>query len=203
MATNSVTSHSETQRDVRPSATRLRVFFLLLGSFCLIIVATAAVQYHQQRHWRTVLEQEITRNLTQKAQLIANRIDADHTHTVALITRQEGQAAGARVTVVDSAGRVAADSENPVASADAEGTRPEFVAALHGAPGTEIRTPNGAAILYVAVPMPGGAVRLAYPLSDIEVASAAAAKIFVADSAFALFLAILISVAAVRFLPNR
>jgi len=114
------------------------------------------------------LRDEITRNLIQKAQLVANRINADRAHAVEVIASQEGQAAGARATVIDTNRQVVADSEVPVSSLQKEGTSPEFSAALRGATGTEIRNRNGAEVLFVAIPVSGGAVRLACPISDID-----------------------------------
>ena len=54
-------------------------------------------------------------------------------------------------------------------------TRPEFVAALHGQVGSSTRVSKtmGVELLYVAVPIPGGAVRMAYPLTSIREANAA------------------------------
>jgi len=47
-------------------------------------------------------------------------------------------------------------------------TRPEFAAALAGKTGTNERRSStiGIPFLYVAVPVSGGAVRMAYPLSE-------------------------------------
>ena len=46
----------------------------------------------------------------------------------------------------------------------------EFATALSGETGIETRNHNGIPVLYVAVPVSGGAVRLAYPLADVEIA---------------------------------
>src|SRR5260370_2670196 len=49
-------------------------------------------------------------------------------------------------------------------------TRPEFIAALKGETGSNVRTSHtlGIDFLYVAAPIPGGAVRLAYPLATVQ-----------------------------------
>lgn len=174
-------------------AFRPRVFFVLFASFCIIILVAAGIQYRQQRLWEGILQQEITRDLTQKAQMLASRINSDHNHAIPLITREQGKAAGARATVIDSTGVVIADSENQVGSLQHEATSPEFVAALHGSIASEIRRPNDITVLYVAVPLPGGAVRLAYPLSDVEIAASQARSTLWLSCGIAALIAVVVS----------
>ena len=53
--------------------------------------------------WQASLRKEIERNLIQKTQLLAHRVETDRSgHSLADIAAQEGQAAGARVTIIDS-----------------------------------------------------------------------------------------------------
>jgi hypothetical protein len=149
---------------------RWRVFAIAYVCFLFMIAAAGfGLSYWIKGQVKLSLQDEITRNLIQKAQLVANRINADRAHTVEVIASQEGQAAGARATVIDTNRQVVADSEVSVSSLQNEGTRPEFAAALRGAIGTEIRNRNGAEVLFVAVPVSGGAVRLACPISDIDI----------------------------------
>ncbi|MGB2605603.1 MAG: ATP-binding protein, partial [Candidatus Sulfotelmatobacter sp.] len=107
--------------------------------------------------------------------LLAHRVETDRSgHSLTDIAAQEAKAAGARVTIVDSAGNVLVDSES---SPDALGNvvqRKEFVTALSGNVGVDQRRSAaiGIPFLYVAVPISGGAVRLAYSLSDVEAVSA-------------------------------
>jgi hypothetical protein len=151
------------------SSGRWRVFAIVFVCFLLMIAAAGfGLDFWIKGQVKLCLRDEITRNLIQKAQLVANRINADRAHAVEVIASQEGQAAGARATVIDTNRQVVADSEVPVSSLQKEGTSPEFSAALRGATGTEIRNRNGAEVLFVAVPVSGGAVRLACPISDID-----------------------------------
>ena len=153
----------------RARSGRWRVFAISYLCFLLVLaVAGFGLSHSIKAYVKLSLQEEITRNLTQKAQLIANRVNADRAHSIEVIASQEGQAAGARATVIDTNGQVVADSEVRVSSLQNEGRTPEFVAALRGATGTEIRSRNGAEILFVAVPVSGGAVRLACPVSDVE-----------------------------------
>ncbi|HLW85130.1 MAG TPA: ATP-binding protein [Candidatus Sulfotelmatobacter sp.] len=157
-----------------------RIFFKLLASFLIVIAASAVIlDFMLGRAWEASLRAEIDRNLTQKTVLFAHRVENDRSHSLADIAAQEGQAAGARATIVDAAGKVLADSETNPANLngqnlngqnESEATRAEFVAALAGKTGSSERPSAaiGVPFLYVAVPISGGAVRLGYPLSDVE-----------------------------------
>jgi two-component system, OmpR family, phosphate regulon sensor histidine kinase PhoR len=185
---------------------RLKVFLILFTSFLTLIAASAvSVGYSVHRYWESVLRQEITRNLTQKSQMFANRISTDRAHKIEDITSQEGQNAGARATVIDSSGRVVADSEIAVASLENEGRRPEFVTASRGQVGVETRKRNafGVPMLYVAVPFAGGSARLAYPLADIEIATARARRILLIGSLVATLAALAISSLAAGTVTRR
>jgi hypothetical protein len=130
-----------------------------------------SLAYWTNQHIRRTLLDEITRNLAQKAHLVADRVNADRGRSLRVIASQEGQAAGARATIIDSNGQVVADSEAPVPAQENMGKLPEFTAALSGQTGTEIRGRDGIQILFVAVPVSGGAVRLSYPLADVDAAA--------------------------------
>jgi two-component system, OmpR family, phosphate regulon sensor histidine kinase PhoR len=159
----------------------------------MIAVAAIALGYPMRRHWSSVLRQEMTRSLAQKARMLASRIDADHAHNIDVIASQEGLAAGARATVIDTNRKVIADSESTVAASEDEGKSPEFETALKGSVGVQTRRTNGIRVLYVAVPVSGGAVRLAYPLADAEIASAQADKNLAIGVIVAMLFALLIS----------
>src|ERR1700723_2769302 len=142
-----------------------------MASFLVVILA-AAVMFDLLLGgaWETSLRSEIERNLTQKTRLLAHRVETDRTHSLADIAAQEGQAAGARVTIIGPAGNVLADSEASPTTLETRVTAPEFAAALAGRVGSDQRRSAtiGTPFLYVAVPVSGGAVRLAYPLSEVE-----------------------------------
>jgi len=175
---------------------RLKIFLFLFTSFLVMVAAAViSVGYGIHRYWQNVLRDEIQRSLTQKTQMFANRVNTDREHPIALITSQEGQNAGARATVIDVNGKVIADSEMPVSSLENEGHHTEFVIALQGQTGKDIRKRNAFAIpvLYVAVPVSGGAVRLAYPLADIGIATARARRTLLLGSLVAVLAALAIS----------
>ncbi len=173
MAIESHSTDVETQSTAnKPARRQYWKIFVITYAALLIMIAIVAgvVGYSLRERVRHTLQDEITRNLTEKAQMLANRVNADRSHGTDVIVSQEGQAAGARATVIDTNGNAIADSEIAVSTLQNEGRLPEFAAALRGSTGTEIRSRNGAQVLFVAVPVSGGAVRLAYPLADVEAA---------------------------------
>ena len=182
---------------------RLPAFLILFSSFLAMIAATAiSMGYTVHRYWESVLRAEIERSLTQKAQLFASRVNTDRTSKIEDITSQEGQHAGARATVIDVNRKVIADSEVPVAALENEGQRPEFGTALRGETGIETRRRNGIPVLYAAVPVSGGAVRLAYPLADISIAAAHARHVLLLSSIVAVLAALAISGIAAQTLTR-
>ena len=80
------------------------------------------------------------------------------------------QRANARLTWVRSDGKVLADSENDPATMENHANRPELIQAFQGKDGwlTRESPTMGVSFLYAAVPLEGGAIRLAVPLSRIS-----------------------------------
>ncbi len=176
-----------------------RIFFKLLAAFLIVIAATAVtLDFMLGSAWEASLRAEIERNLTQKTLLFAHRVETDKTHSLPEIAAQEGQAAGARATIIDASGKVLADSESNPSTMENHATRKEFVAALAGSTGSNERRSAtlGIPFLYVAAPVSGGAVRLAYPLSDVDAVQAKVRNRLIWGSAFALLVALLVATAA-------
>ena len=183
-----------------------RIFFKLLAAFLVVILAAAVIfDVTLGGAWEASLRNEIERNLTQKTQLLAHRVETDRSHSLADIAAQEGQSAGARVTIIDPTGKVLADSEANPASMENHSARPEFVAALSGKIGSDERRSATLSIpfLYIAVPVSGGAVRLAYPLSDVEAVSAEVRRRLEAASALAFLFALLVAAVAAHWSGRR
>ena len=183
-----------------------RIFFKLLAVFLIVIAATATIlDVMLSGAWESSMRSEIERNLTQKTRLFAHRVETDRNHTLAEIAAQEGQAAGARATIVDASGTVLADSESNPAGMENHATLQEFVTALGGKTGeSERRSATlGVPFLYVAVPISGGAVRLAYPLSDVEAVQAQVRLRLLWGSALALFIALAIAASASVWTSRR
>jgi two-component system phosphate regulon sensor histidine kinase PhoR len=186
---------------------RNRIFFKLLGAFLVVILA-AAVMFDVMvgGAWQASLRAEIERNLVQKTQLLAHRVETDRSgRSLADIAAQEGHAAGARVTVIDPAGNVLADSESTPGAIENIAERKEFAAALAGRVGLDERRSAtlGIPFLYVAVPIAGGAVRLAYPLSDVEAVSAQLRRRLELASGLAFLLALLVAAVSAYWTARR
>jgi two-component system phosphate regulon sensor histidine kinase PhoR len=183
-----------------------RIFFKLLAVFLIVIAATAAIlDVMIGGAWEASLRAEIERNLTQKTLLFAHRVETDRTHTLPEIAAQEALAAGARATIIDASGKVLADSEaNPV-DMDNHAQRKEFVAALAGNTGESERRSATVDIpfLFVAAPVSGGAVRLAYPLSDVEAVQSQVRRRLLLGSAIAFVIALLIAASASVWTARR
>jgi two-component system phosphate regulon sensor histidine kinase PhoR len=176
-----------------------RIFFKLLAAFLIVIAATAVtLDFMIGSAWEASLRGEIERNLTQKALLFAHRVETDRAHSLVEIAAQEGQAAGARATIIDASGKVLADSEANPATMENHATRKEFVAALGGRTGSNERRSAtlGIPFLYVAAPVSGGAVRLAYPLSDVEAVQSQVHRRLLWGSMLALLIALLVATGA-------
>jgi two-component system, OmpR family, phosphate regulon sensor histidine kinase PhoR len=185
---------------------RRRIFFKLLLAFVLVIAAAVIAFDFSVRHaWENSLRGEIERNLTQKAVMFAHRVETDRTHALQDIAAQEGQAAGARATIIDPTGRVLADSEADPSSMENHARRKEFVAALAGSVGSDERRSRtlGVSFLYVAAPVSGGAVRLAYPLSDLEATTQRARGTLLSGSALAFVVALLIAAIMAQYTAYR
>ena len=183
-----------------------RIFFKLLAVFLIVIASTAAIlDVMLGNAWEGSLRTEIERNLKQKTLLFAHRVEIDHSHTLADIAAQEGLAAGARATVIDASGKVLADSESDPAQMENHSKRVEFAAALAGQTGENERRSAtlGIPFLYVAAPISGGAVRLAYPLSDIEAVQGQVRRKLLWGSAIASLMALLIAAGASIWMARR
>jgi len=84
-----------------------RIFFKLLLMFAFVVLVTAVtLDVSIRRAWESSLRDEIQRSLTARTRLFANRVEIDRTtHSLQDIAAQEGQAAGARATIIDPTGR--------------------------------------------------------------------------------------------------
>ncbi|HLX82479.1 MAG TPA: ATP-binding protein [Terriglobales bacterium] len=185
---------------------RSRIFVKLMFVFLLVIAVTAAtLQFTVHKVWERTLREQIERNLKQKTLMFASRVEVDKQHSLADIASQEGQAAEARATVIDPAGKVLADSEVDPATMENHAQRREFVAALGGKVGIDERKSQslGIPFLYVAAPISGGAVRLAYKLPELEITDRPLGRALFWGSFTAFAFAVLVAAAAAQWLGWR
>ena len=172
----------------------------------LIIVActlTMAVLLHHA--WVGMLRGQIETSLRQKTLMFASRVAEAPPASLRQITRQAADSADARVTIIDSSGKVLADSEANPDAMENHVTRPEFIAALHGQVGSSTRLSHtiGVELLYVAAPVPGGAVRLAYPLAAIREANRHIGRDLLEAALVAALIAMLLAIVATYSISRR
>jgi two-component system phosphate regulon sensor histidine kinase PhoR len=185
---------------------RSRIFVKLMFVFLLVIGVTA-ITLHLTVHkvWQRTLREQVERNLKQKTLMFAYRVEADRQHHLGDIAAQEGQAAGARATVIDPTGKVLADSEVDPGGMENQKYRKEFASALAGQLGVDERGGQslGVPFLYVAVPVSGGAVRLAYPVPEMEITDHPLAVALFWGSLTAFVFAVLVAAVAAQYVGRR
>jgi two-component system phosphate regulon sensor histidine kinase PhoR len=185
---------------------RNRIFFKMLAAAGIVVVIAAiTMDVTIRRVWESSLREEIQRGLTARARLFANRVEIAHQESLQDLTSQEALAAGARATVIDPTGQVLADSEADAKSMENHRGRKEFMAALAGNIGVDERRSHtiGVPYLYVAVPVSGGAVRMAYQLSDVEAASQRIHRALLLGSLIAFVIIMLLAALAAHYTARR
>ena len=183
-----------------------RIFVkLFLAALVVIGACTISLDLLIHKAWENMLRREIDTSLRQKTQMFALRVESAPTTSYQQIAEQAAPAAGARITIIDSNGKVLADTEADPGQMENHGSRPEFAAALHGQAGSSTRLSKtvNVELLYVAVPIPGGAVRMAYPLSAIQEANRKITMDLLEASAVAVILALLLAFAATQSIGRR
>lgn len=183
-----------------------RIFVkLFLAALVVIAACTVSLDLLIGRTWENMLRREIETSLRQKTQMFAARVADASPGSLKQMTEQAAPAAGARITVIDSTGRVLADSEANPDAMENHATRPEFAAALQGRIGSATRLSKtiGVDLLYVAVPVSGGAVRMAYPLGSIREANREIRRDLLEGSAVAGLLALLLAFVATQSIGRR
>ncbi|ABF41990.1 multi-sensor signal transduction histidine kinase [Candidatus Koribacter versatilis Ellin345] len=185
---------------------RGRIFLKLFFAYLVVIAAcTLTLDIAIRRAWVNSLQTEIESSLREKVQLFALRVQAERNADLPSIARVVSKAANARATVITSDGLVLADSDANPADMENHATRPEFVAALHGNIGTNTRRSHtlGINFLYTAAPIPGGAVRLAYPLSALDAITGQVRHTLLLSSLLAAALALLLASFATQNISRR
>jgi two-component system phosphate regulon sensor histidine kinase PhoR len=185
---------------------RTRIFFKLLGAFLLVIAAaTLTLDFGVRKAWERSLQQQLETTLIQKVKLFADVVNHGDNRSMPEIAKAVADSADARATIIDSSGKVLADTRATPEEMENHATRPEFVAALNGKIGTSRRVSRtlGIPFLYVAVPVRSGAVRLAYPLADVNQMLWRVRLRFMMASGLALFIATVLAAAVSGFISRR
>ncbi len=150
---------------------KTQIFFKLFIFFLIVIAAATLTLNLAVRHsWQRSLFQSTEDSLRRETLMLANRVKGDTHPDYVTIAKEAAEASNARATIIDRQGHVLADSQANPAEMENHATRPEFARALNGEIGEDSRSSRtvGVQFLYVAAPIPNGAVRLAYPLASVE-----------------------------------
>jgi two-component system phosphate regulon sensor histidine kinase PhoR len=145
---------------------------LVAGTLLVLVLAVAVLLLAAERSLRHDLVGDIERSLESEAGLIREALSSDSADWSESIRRLAGQN-NRRITLVDRAGRVRADSDfppGPLPPIESHLDRPEIRAALSGKTGVATRRSEtvGRTLLYVAVPGGPGAIRVAASLSQVD-----------------------------------
>ena len=146
-----------------------RIFLkLILGVFCVLVVALTAVDILASRVAERTYVSKLTRELADKGRML-DAVDVDRLARGPLLTKM-AHASGARLTLIAPDGSVIGDSEADATQMENHRLRPEVAAALKGRTGSDTRMSQTVHVnfLYVAIPVPEGALRLAIPLREVD-----------------------------------
>jgi len=184
---------------------RSRVFVKLAVSFLLVLaVATFTLDVIIRSAWENSLRADLQTALTEKTQLFAQQMEMPGAQA-AVVAKRVAEAAHARATVIDRSGKVLADTDANPDQMENHATRPEFMAALAGRVGDNVRRSHtvGVEFLYIAAPTSFGAVRLAYPITSIQERVAAVRRNLLLASAVALLLSMLLAAVLAQITARR
>jgi two-component system, OmpR family, phosphate regulon sensor histidine kinase PhoR len=144
---------------------------LIAGIFCLLLIALVVVDTFATRVAQDAYLEDLKRQLADECRLLA-LVHPDAASMDAAEVRRVATALGGRITVVRSDGKVLEESDTDPAGMENHrtGSRKELMEAFRGLAGVDRRVSAtlGTEFLYVAVPMPGGAVRIAMPTAQID-----------------------------------
>ena len=148
---------------------RTRIFLKLIAGLCLMITLALVTIYLVTAR---VIESTYIENRLRELEDKAGMLEATGTSALSNpgALKVIAHAAGARITVISREGHVIADSSARPETMDNHADRPELAAALAGRRGSSIRPSSTfkAEFLYLAVPIPQGALRLSIPMAEMH-----------------------------------
>jgi two-component system, OmpR family, phosphate regulon sensor histidine kinase PhoR len=181
---------------------------LIVWVFVLMLLALVMVDFLAANVAKENYLQDLTTQLADKCRMIAITPPGPAAFDPET-ARRLAQAAGGRLTVVRSDGKVLVDSEADAASMEnhRNPNRPELMGAFAGRVGSHERKSAtiGVPFLYVAVPVAEGslAVRLAVPLKEIDSQVNVIRGKLLASTAVAFLPAILVAAVLARYISRR
>jgi signal transduction histidine kinase len=173
---------------------------LVTGTILVLVVTMTILVIAADRALRADLEDDLRVSLEGEARLVRDALPADSTTWQAMVGRL-AQATEHRITLIDSAGRVVAESELdrralPLIPTHAE--RPEVRGALAGEAASARRqsVTTGQQLLYVAVSGGPGVVRVASELAAVDAVVRTAQRSVLGAALLALLVGIVLALVA-------
>ena len=186
-----------------------RIQLKLIGALALLVLAVVAtVGGLAERGLRQREMARIEQSLTQRARLARELLRNSETSELDALADLAGEAARARVTLIDLDGRVVGDSDVPAAligSLQNHASRPEVAAAVAGRVGRSTRDSATVRrpLFYLAVPPAEASqrlvVRLAVDLGELDAATAELRRELIVAGGVGLLGALLLSFVLARF----
>ncbi len=178
---------------------RILIPYLLIATFFLI-----ALEFYLSNTIKNNYISNLKESLIKQAILIADQIPHSFTNNLDDFCKRFKEKTGARVTIVDSSGRVLGDSDEPSGKMDNHSNRPEIKDAEVSDIGSSIRFSKTLQrdLFYLAIKINQGPdkrfIRLSLPLSGIETAINKIRVRIIIVSLSALFIIILIGLVQTR-----
>ena len=183
----------------------MRIFLKLIGGLlCMLLLALVTVDYYVTKVAQDTYIENLVQQVADKGRILEialvnpEKLDGARVRALA-------QAAGGRITLVRSDGTVLVDSDANPAEMENHRSRPELVQAFRGEVGWTTRQSAtlGVPFGYVAVPVPGGAIRVAVPLSKIDLQVNQIRRKILASTALAFLPAFLLAALLARYISRR
>jgi two-component system, OmpR family, phosphate regulon sensor histidine kinase PhoR len=175
---------------------------LVLGSVLILVLTVGILFWTAERSLRRDLEDEVARTLASEAALVRAGLPADSASWQPFVRRLATQIKH-RITLLDRAGWVLADSDfplGPLPAIENHANRPEVRAALSGGTGRASRRSEtvGRLLMYVAIQGGPGVVRVAASLEQVDDLVGQAQRAVAGAAFVALLIGTILAVAAGR-----
>lgn len=175
---------------------------LVTGMVAVLLATVLVLGWSADALLRQRLEEEIRSSLERDARLVQQALPADSLAFQGVAHRL-GAITGLRITLIDSAGRVLAESElaeDSLSHIENHLTRPEIQQALHTGRGADRRLSRtvGRPLMYVAVRSEFGFVRVATGLEEVDAIVSRAQRAVLLASLAALGLGLVVAALVAR-----
>ncbi len=183
---------------------------LLLGAFLLILLTVVVLDLYVTRFVSAREVDAVQRQLDSQARLLSGEVRAVPVPELQSWSRRAQQRAQSRITVIDPAGVVIADSERDPTRMENHAGRPEVQQAMEGRVGMAIRHSDTLSVdlVYLAMPLTYGAksgyvFRVAVPLKNLNAAIAEVRWGIVRVSLIVTLAALAVAYFITRYLTGR